>query len=63
MVVLNVKPDAPIASPLNVYASKVGSFAKVVPDNPRFSFTLAPLAYDPMVPDDLSQVTVESMYG
>ena len=63
--VLNVKPVAPIESPLNVYASKVGSFAKVVPDKPRSRFTLAPLAYGlpENVPDEVCQVTVVSMKG
>ena len=59
VAVLKVKPVAPIESPLRVYASKVGSFAKVVPDKPKSKFTLAALAYGlPVkVPDHVDQVT------
>ena len=44
MDVSKVKPVAPIESPLNVYASKVGSLANVVPVKPKSILTLAPLA-------------------
>ena len=48
-----------------MYASKVGSFAKVVPDRPRSILILAPLAYGlpAKVPDEVCQVTLVSMKG
>ena len=48
-----------------MYASKVGSFAKVVPDRPRSILILAPLAYGlpAKVPDDVVHVTLVSIYG
>ena len=63
--VSNVKPVAPIESPLKVYASKVGSFANVVPCKPKSRLTVAPLAYGlpANVPDEVCQVTFVSMKG
>ena len=65
MLVSNVNPVAPIESPLKVYASKVGSFAKVVPCKPKSKLTLAPLVYGlpAKVPDEVCQVTLVSTKG
>ena len=61
--VSNPNPDAAIASPLRVYASKVGSFANVNPDKPRSILTLAPFANVPTEPEAVVQVTLVSIYG
>ena len=62
---MNVNPDAPIPSPLSVYASNVGSLANVVPASPNCTLTVAPFAYGlPFnAPLDVVHVTLLSTYG